>query len=316
MEFPIQWSKRCNILLQCIKMLPITEQENPNTTNIDQVSTLEAVTLINNEDKLVALAVEKVLPDVSFAIDKIVERMQKGGRLFYIGTGTSGRLGVLDASEIPPTYGVSYDLVQGIIAGGYDALYKATEASEDNREQGAKDLQTRGLTKKDAVIGIAASGRTPYTIGAVEYARNLGCWTVALTCVPDSLLTKSAEHSIIPIVGAEPITGSTRMKSGTSHKLILNMISTVCMIRLGYVKGNRMTNVKASNIKLKERSLRILIDETGLDEITAKDLLNEANEDLRVALVMVRAKVEAETAQNALSNNDFVVEKAVKTLIA
>ncbi|MBX7169486.1 MAG: N-acetylmuramic acid 6-phosphate etherase [Pyrinomonadaceae bacterium] len=297
-------------------MLPITEQENPNTANIDQVSTLEAVTLINNEDKLVALAVEKVLPDVALAIDKIVERLQNGGRLFYIGTGTSGRLGVLDASEIPPTYGVSYDLVQGVIAGGYDALYKATEASEDNREQGAKDLQKRGLTRKDAVIGIAASGRTPYTIGAVEYARNLGCFTAALTCVPDSMLTKSAEHSFIPIVGPEPITGSTRMKSGTSHKLILNMISTVCMIRLGYVKGNRMTNVKASNIKLKERSLRILMNETGLDENTAKDLMNRANEDLRVALVMVRAKVEAETAQNALSNNDFVVEKAVKTLIA
>ena len=184
-------------------MLPITEQENPNTTNIDQVSTLEAITLINNEDKLVALAVEKVLPNIALAIDKIVERLQNGGRLFYVGTGTSGRLGVLDASEIPPTFGVSYDLVQGVMAGGYDALYQASEASEDNREAGAKDMQTRGLTEKDAVIGIAASGRTPYTVGAVEYARNLGCFTACIACVPDSLLTQTAEIAIVPVVGAD-----------------------------------------------------------------------------------------------------------------
>lgn len=293
-------------------MLPITEQENPNTANIDQVSTLEAVSLINNEDKLVALAVEKVLPDVALAIDKIVERLKIGGRLFYVGTGTSGRLGVLDASEIPPTFGVSYDLVQGVIAGGYDALYKASEASEDNREAGAKDLQTRGITEKDAVIGIAASGRTPYTIGAVEYARNLGCFTACIACVPDSLLTQTAEVGIVPIVGAEAITGSSRMKAGTAQKLILNMISTVSMIRLGYVKGNRMTNVKASNIKLKERSLRILMSETDLDETTAQVLMNDAGEDLRVAIAMFRAKVDAETAKKALSENDFVVDKAVE----
>lgn len=292
-------------------MLPITEQENLNTANIDQVSTLEAVRLINNEDKLVALAVEKVLPDVALAIDKIVERLQNGGRLFYVGTGTSGRLGVLDASEIPPTFGVSYDLVQGVIAGGYDALYKASEASEDNREAGAKDLQIRGITAKDCVVGIAASGRTPYTIGAVEYARNLGCFTACIVCVPDSLLTNTAETAIVPIVGAEAITGSSRMKAGTAQKLILNMISTVSMIRLGYVKGNRMTNVKASNIKLKERSLRILMAETNLDEATAQNLMNEASEDLRVAIVMFRAKVNAETARKTLEENDFVVDKAV-----
>lgn len=293
-------------------MLPITEQENPNTAKIDQVSTLEALSLINNEDKLVALAVEKILPEVALVIDKIVERLQNGGRLFYVGTGTSGRLGVLDASEIPPTYGVSYELVQGVIAGGYDALYKASEASEDNREAGANDLQTRVLTEKDAVIGIAASGRTPYTIGAVEYARKLGCFTACIACVPDSFLTQTAEIAIVPVVGAEAITGSSRMKAGTAQKLVLNMISTVSMIRLGYVKGNRMTNVKASNIKLIERSLRILMTETGLDETTAQDLLKTANNDLRVALVIFRAKVDAETAKTALNNNDFVVEKAVE----
>jgi N-acetylmuramic acid 6-phosphate etherase len=292
-------------------MLPITEQENLKTSKIDQVSTLEAVTLINNEDSLIALAVEKVLPQVASAVEKIVERMKIGGRLFYVGTGTSGRLGVLDASEIPPTFGVSYDLVQGVMAGGYDALYKASEASEDNRESGSKDLQTRGLTEKDSVIGIAASGRTPYTIGAVEYARNLGCFTACIACVPDSTLTQTAEIAIVPVVGAEAITGSSRMKAGTAQKLVLNMISTVCMIRLGYVKGNRMTNVKASNIKLKERSLRILMSETGLDEGEAQRFMTESADDLRVSLVMFRGNVDAKIAQSALIKTDFVVEKAV-----
>lgn len=295
-------------------MLPITEQENPNTKNIDRVSTLAALTLINNEDKKVAGAVEKVLPEIARAVDKIVERMQNGGRLFYVGTGTSGRLGVLDASEIPPTYGVSYDLVQGIIAGGYDALYKATEASEDNREQGAKDLRSRDLTEKDAVVGLAASGRTPYTIGALDFARELGCFTACIACVPDSLITKSAEISIVPLVGAEAVTGSTRMKSGTAQKMVLNMISTAAMIRLGYVTGNRMTNVKSSNIKLKERSLRILMSETGLNEAEATGLMNEATDDLRVAIVMNKAKVLREIAENALMENDFVIETAIRSL--
>lgn len=293
-------------------MLPITEQENPRTAKIDEVSTLAAVALINNEDKEVALAVERVLPEIATAIDKIVERLKNGGRLFYVGTGTSGRLGVLDASEIPPTFGVSYDLVQGIIAGGYDALYKAVEASEDNFEAGAEDLQKRGVTAKDAVVGIAASGRTPYTIGAVEFARELGCFTVALTCVPDSLLTKSAELSIIPLVGAEAITGSTRMKSGTSHKLILNMISTVSMIRLGYVKGNRMTNVRASNIKLKERAVRILMTETDLNEQDAENLMKAANGDLKVAVVMHKAGVSREIAENALKESSQIIKTAIE----
>lgn len=295
-------------------MIPITEQENQKTANIDRVSTLEAVKLINDEDKTVAFAIEKVLPQIAETVNRIVERLKNGGRLFYVGTGTSGRLGVLDASEIPPTYGVSYDLVQGIIAGGYDALYKASEASEDNKEAGAGDLQTRGVTKKDCVIGIAASGRTPYTIGAVEYARKLGCFTACIACVPDSLLTQTAEIAIVPVVGAEAITGSSRMKAGTAQKMVLNMISTVAMIRLGYVKGNRMTNVKASNIKLKERSLRILMSETGLEEPAAKDLMQKSDEDLRVALVMFKAKTDAKTARNFLEENDFVVERAVESV--
>lgn len=295
-------------------MLPVTEQENPNTANIDRVSTLETIRLINDEDKKVAEAVEKVLPEIALAIDKIVERLQNGGRLFYVGTGTSGRLGVLDASEIPPTYGVSYDLVQGIIAGGYDALFKATEASEDNREAGAEDLRQRGVSAKDSVIGIAASGRTPYTIGALDFARRLGCFTACITCVPESPITKAAEIAIVPIVGAEAITGSTRMKAGTAQKMVLNMISTAAMIRLGYVKGNRMTNVKSSNIKLKERSLRILMSETDLDKASAQTLMSQANEDLRVAIVMHKANASRKTAESALTENDFVIEKATEIL--
>ncbi|MCA1622806.1 MAG: N-acetylmuramic acid 6-phosphate etherase [Acidobacteria bacterium] len=295
-------------------MLPVTEQENPRTLNIDKVSTLEAVRLINAEDKLVAEAVEKVLPQIAQTVDKIVERLKNGGRLFYVGTGTSGRIGVLDASEIPPTFGVSYDLVQGVIAGGYDALYKATESSEDSKEAGKIDLQNRGLNKKDALIGIAASGRTPYTIGAVEFARNLGCFTACITCVPDSAITKAVEIAIVPIVGAETIAGSSRMKAGTAQKMVLNILSTVSMIRLGYVKGNRMTNVKSSNIKLKERSLRILVAETSLDETAAQNLMNESNDDLRLALVMFKANANRETAENALEKTNFIVEKAIELI--
>jgi len=295
-------------------MLPVTEQENENTKNIDAVATIDALRMINAEDKLVALAVEKILPEIASATDRIVGRMKNGGRLFYVGTGTSGRLGVLDASEIPPTYGVSYDLVQGIIAGGYDALYKATEASEDNREAGRKDLEDRGLNANDSVVGIAASGRTPYTIGALAFARGLGCFTACVTCVPDSPITEAAESALVAVVGPEAITGSTRMKSGTAQKMILNMISTTAMIRLGYVKGNRMTNVKSSNIKLKERSLRILIAETGLEETAAAELLGRAGDDLRVAIVMHRTGCAADQSRDALAENSFVIESAVEAL--
>lgn len=295
-------------------MLPITEQENPNTTHIDQVSTLDALRLINDEDKLVAAAVEKVLPEVAAAVDEIVNRLKNGGRLFYVGTGTSGRLGVLDASEIPPTYGVSYDLVQGIIAGGYEALYKATEASEDNKDQGVDDLKKRGVNEKDAVVGIAASGRTPYTIGAVEYAKSIGCFTACVVCNPESAITKAVDIAIVPVVGPEAITGSTRMKAGTAQKLILNMISTAAMIRLGYVKGNRMTNMKPANEKLKDRSLRILIAETGLEESAAEELMIEAGGDLRVALVMSKAETSRELAEATLSANDFLVDTAIDSI--
>ena len=292
-------------------MLPVTEQENPKTASIDTVSTIDALRLINDEDKLVAEAVEKVLPEIANTIDRVVGRLRNNGRLFYVGTGTSGRLGVLDASEIPPTFGVSYDLVQGVIAGGYDALYKATEASEDNKAAGGEDLKKRGITRKDAVIGLAASGRTPYTIGALEYAREIGCFTACVTCVPDSPITKAAEIAIVPVVGPEALTGSTRMKSGTAQKMILNMISTVAMIRLAYVKGNRMTNVKPANEKLRDRSLRILISETELDEQPAKNLMNLAEGDLRVALLIHRTNLSPDAARELLLENDNVIERAI-----
>jgi len=294
--------------------LPITEKENPKTAQIDTASTLEAVRMLNNEDKGVPLAVEAVLPQVAEVIDRVVDLLENAGRLFYVGSGTSGRLGVLDASEIPPTFGVSYDLVQGIIAGGYDALYKATETSEDDHQAAITDLKSRGLLPEDAVIGIAASGRTPYTIGAVEYARSIGCFTAAVVCSPNSNLEAAAELAIVPLVGPEAITGSTRMKAGTAQKLILNMISTVAMIRLGYVSGNRMTNMKASNKKLRDRSLRILTAETGADEAASSELLAAADNDLRVALVMRHASVGRGEAERALNDTSFVVEEAVENL--
>lgn len=294
-----------------VEMIPITESDNERTANIDKVSTLDAVALINAEDKLVAPAIEKVLPQIAAAVDGIVAKLQGGGRLFYVGTGTSGRIGVLDASEIPPTYGVSYELVQGVIAGGYDALYKASEASEDDVEAGKNDLISRGLTANDAVVGIAASGRTPYTIGAVKFARRIGCFTACIVCDPSSEITNAADVAIVPVVGPEAITGSTRMKAGTAQKMVLNIISTIAMVRLGYVSGNRMTNLKSSNEKLKVRSLRILIEETGLVESEAAALMDRAGGDLRVALVIARTGVDREAALDLLDRSGFAIDKAV-----
>lgn len=294
-------------------MTSITESENDATREIDKVSTLDALVLINNEDKQVALAVETVLPEIAAVVDQVASRIEHGGRLFYVGTGTSGRLGVLDASELPPTFGVERELVQGVIAGGIDALYKATEASEDDRDAGAAELRTRGLAAKDTVIGIAASGRTPYTIGAVEYARSLGCVTACITCNPGSPITQSVDYPIVAVVGPEAIAGSTRMKAGTAQKLILNMISTVAMIRLGLVTGNRMTGVKPTNAKLVDRSVRILREETGLEETKATKLLSVAG-DLSTAIVMARTGASVADAKEALAANGRMIERAVRML--
>jgi N-acetylmuramic acid 6-phosphate etherase len=248
---------------------PITEQSNPRSEDLSSRSAAEIVALMNDEDALVAGAVKLVLADVAKAVDETVARLSKGGRLFYAGTGTSGRLGVLDASECPPTFGVSPELVQGVIAGGYDACHRAVEASEDDANAGGEDLKQRGFVSGDVLVGIAASGRTPYTVGAVSWARSIGAFTVGLTCVPGSPITQAAELSIVPIVGPEALTGSSRLKAGTAQKMVLNMISTATMVRLGYVKGNRMSNLQARNSKLRERAVRIVIAETGVDQETA-----------------------------------------------
>lgn len=294
--------------------LPVTERENPRTRDISTRSTREIVQLINDEDATIAAAVARELDAVAAAIDAIAGRLAAGGRLIYVGTGTSGRLGVLDASECPPTFGVPPDLVQGVIAGGYEACHRAVEASEDDREAGARDLDARGLGPGDAVVGLAASGRTPYTVGAVAHARALGAFTAAVTCVPGSGITRAAELAIVPVVGPEVIAGSTRMKAGTAQKLVLNMISTGVMIRLGYVTGNRMTNLLPRNVKLRARALRILADETGADEGTAAATLERAGGELPVAIVMLRAGCDAEQARAALAASRGVVAAAVQAL--
>jgi len=264
--------------------LPITEQENPRSKDLSSQSTAEIVALMNDEDALVAAAVQRVLGEIVRAVDETVARLSKGGRLFYTGTGTSGRLGVLDASECPPTFGVSPELVQGVIAGGYDACHRAVEASEDDAEAGAADLKQRGLGAGDVLVGIAASGRTPYTVGAVEFARSLGAFTIGLTVVPGSPITDAAELSIVPVVGPEVLTGSSRLKAGTAQKMVLNMISTATMVRLGYVSGNRMSHLQARNIKLRDRAVRIIVAETGLDYEAAAAALESAGGNLQAAL--------------------------------
>jgi N-acetylmuramic acid 6-phosphate etherase len=264
--------------------LPITEQENPRSKNLSSQPARDIVALMNAEDATVATAVERVLDEVAKAVDETVARLRKGGRLFYVGTGTSGRLGVLDASECPPTFGVSPQLVQGVIAGGYDACYRAVEASEDDENAGGTDLQQRGLADKDVVVGIAASGKTPYTIGAVRYARSLGAFTIALTCVPESPITRAAELSIVPVVGPEVLTGSSRLKAGTAQKMVLNMISTATMVGLGYVSGNRMSNMQARNTKLRERAVRIVAAEIGLDQASAKKELEASGWNVRATI--------------------------------
>lgn len=294
--------------------IPLTEQENPRTRGLSELPTEDIVRLMNEEDARVAGAVRLVLPEVARVVDSVVGRLRAGGRLFYVGTGTSGRLGVLDASECPPTFGVESELVQGIIAGGYEALYRAVEASEDDQEAGARDAETRGVGERDVLVGLAASGRTPYTIGAVEYARRAGAFTAAVTCVQGSPITKAAEISVVPVVGPEAVAGSTRLKAGTAQKMVLNMISTAALARLGYVTGNRMTNMRARNSKLHARSLRILSAEAGLDERAAAEALERAGGDLRVAIVMSKTGRGIEDARRALEASNWVVARAMEEL--
>lgn len=297
-------------------MKPITEQANPRTRDIDRRPTLDIVTLINNEDRTVADAVARVLPQVAEAVDRIVERLVGGGRLFYVGTGTSGRLGVLDASECPPTYGVSPDLVRGIIAGGYEALTRAVEAAEDDPLQAARDLEAAGATPRDAVVAISASGNTPYTLGALAHARQLGAAAIAITCNPESKMAAAAEVSINPVVGPEVIAGSSRMKAGTAQKLILNMLSTATMIRLGLVYGNLMSNLQPNNAKLVRRACAILADEAGMSLEEAARLFEGAGRDLRVAFVMANTRLPRGEAEALLGAHGNSVRRAIDRIEA
>jgi N-acetylmuramic acid 6-phosphate etherase len=282
-------------------MSRITETRNPVSEDLDQRSTQKILEIINMEDQSVAPAVREIIPSLARAVDETVVRMKKGGRVFYIGAGTSGRLGILDASEIPPTFGVSPDLFQGIIAGGFEACYSATESSEDDAERGARDLETRGCRAGDIVVGIAASGTTAYTQGALEWAKTKGALTVSLCCNPDSPLPALADHAITVVVGPEIIAGSTRMKAGTAQKLVLNMFSTATMVKLGHVYSHWMINVQMKNQKLKARGLRMLMEITGCPEPDCRTTLEQAGTDLRLALVMLLGKMPAESARNALA---------------
>jgi N-acetylmuramic acid 6-phosphate etherase len=293
---------------------PITEQANPKSKDIDRRSSLEIVRIINNEDKGVADAVSQVLEQVARAVDLTAERLGAGGRLFYIGTGTSGRLGVLDASEWPPTFGVAQDLATGIIAGGYEALRRSIEAAEDDPEQGARDLESFGPSGDDVVVGISASGNTPYTVGAVEYARRRGALTIAVCCNPDSKLAAAAEVSIAPVVGAEVIAGSSRMKAGTAQKMVLNMLSTGTMIKMGLVYGNLMSNLQAKNEKLRKRAMAILASETGISREDASRVFEAADQDLRIALVMAKGNLPREDAQRLLGAHGGSVRRALDSL--
>lgn len=291
----------------------LTEQRNTASAQIDEVSTLEMLRIINDEDKKVALAVEAALPQIAIAIDAIVERMERGGRLFYTGAGTSGRLGVLDASECPPTYNVSPELVQGFIAGGDKALRKAVEGAEDSRELGASEMMAMGFTDKDVLCGIAASGRTPYVLGAVAKARALGALTLGVSCSPNSELSAAVELAIEVLPGPEVITGSTRMKAGTATKLVLNMLSTGAMVRLGYVFGNLMVNVQPTNEKLVDRATRIIADATGLSRERAATLLVESGQTVRTAIVMGKLGISKADAEQRLASTGWRVRQALQT---
>ena len=278
----------------------MTEQRNPASERIDTATTSELLRIINQEDQKVAAAVELEIPRIAEAVDAIVERFQTGGRLFYAGAGTSGRLGVLDAAECPPTFGVRPDLVQAVIAGGPGAVLQATEGSEDRAEAAEADLRAKGLAKNDSLIAISASGRTPYAVAAAVYARSLGAFTVGLSSNPESELASQADVAISLLVGPEVITGSTRMKAGTAQKLALNMISTAVMVRMGYVLGNLMVNVQLNSEKLRDRGRRIVAEVTGCTRERAAEALADSNDNVRAAILMAKFGLDRSEAEGML----------------
>jgi len=290
----------------------LTEQPNPRSASIDSLPTEAALRIINTEDQQVAVAVEREIPAIARAVDAIVAAIEKGGRLFYLGAGTSGRLGVLDASECPPTYSVPPEMVQGIMAGGEAALSRATETTEDDPSIGVRDLLARGFTSRDVLVGIAASGRTPYVLGAIEEANRMGAVTVGLCCAPDSELSRAVSIAIAPLVGPEVVAGSTRMKAGTAQKLVLNMLSTGTFIRLGYVYGNLMVNVQPKNVKLVDRARRIVSQATRVSYERAAELLKGAGDSVRIAILMGKAGVSREVAEQRLAKAGGRVSKALE----
>lgn len=291
----------------------VTESRNSASAEIDTLSTVDMLKVINQEDQKVALAVEAVLPEITRAVDAIADAFMQGGRLIYSGAGTSGRLGILDASECPPTFGSKPEQVVGLIAGGHKAILKAVENAEDNRDMGAGDLQALDFSSKDVLVGIAASGRTPYVLGAMEYAKSVGATVACISCNPDSPMSQSANIAITPIVGPEVVTGSSRLKAGTAQKLILNMLTTGAMIRTGKVYGNLMVDVEATNAKLVERQKNIVMAATDCNREQAIDALTACNGYCKTAIVMLLAGVDANQAASLLNENQGFTRKAISS---
>ena len=298
-------------LLQTLSTL-ITEQRNPNSMHVDSLSALEIVQLMNKEDKQVPLAIEKCLPQIAQAVECIVAAFQQGGRLVYIGAGTSGRLGVLDASECPPTFGVSPEMVKGIIAGGERALRHPIEGAEDSKEQAVIDLQTIQFSSKDVLVGIAASGRTPYVIGALEYAKSLGSVTVSIASNPNSAMANIVDIAIDTVVGPEVLTGSSRLKSGTAQKLVLNMLTTASMILMGKCYQNLMVDVQASNEKLKARAIRIVMQATDCDKALAEETLKQADQNAKLAIMMILSGLDRAQAEALLEKHQGKLQLALE----
>ena len=298
-------------LLQTLSTL-ITEQRNPNSMHVDSLSALEIVQLMNDEDKQVPLAIEKCLPQIAQAVECIVAAFQQGGRLVYIGAGTSGRLGVLDASECPPTFGVSPEMVKGIIAGGERALRHPIEGAEDSKAQAVVDLQTIQFSSKDVLVGIAASGRTPYVIGALEYAKSLGSVTVSIASNPNSAMANIVDIAIDTVVGPEVLTGSSRLKSGTAQKLVLNMLTTASMILMGKCYQNLMVDVQASNEKLKARAIRIVMRATDCDKALAEETLKQADQNAKLAIMMILSGLDRAQAEALLEKHQGKLQLALK----
>ena len=294
------------------RSLPTTEKRNPASASIDRLSTREIVELINREDRVVPQAVASQREKIAAAIDIIVGQFRAGGRLFYVGAGTSGRLGVLDASECPPTFGVKPSMVQGIIAGGKRALVRSIEGAEDRADDGAKAIDKKRVSDKDVVVGLAACGMTPFVRGALQRARRLGARTICVTCAPEAVGFIPAEIIINPVVGPEVVTGSTRMKAGTATKLVLNTLTTAAMIKLGKVYGNLMVDLRAVNNKLRDRSVRIVMELTGLSRPRARTLLKRANGRLKHAVVMHFRKVDLHGAMRILDQCDQSLRKAIE----